>query len=1486
MERGLRLLALGALLVATAGPCGGAPTPGVSPRCPRSTPPPPPSPPPLPPDCLPQEGDEAPGDATTAAGRVTAARGGGDVVVGTHGDVAMEGTDQPGVTEDPGDALVHVTEAHGDAITTVGRVTVSQERDNVMVATQGDVAMEGTDQPGVTEEPGDTLGHVTEVYRDATTVAGPVVASQSGDNVMVGTHGDVTMEGTEEPGVTKDPRDSLVHVTEAHGDATTMVGHVTMSQGGDNVMVATHRDITMEGTGQPGVTKDPEDTLGHVTEVYRDATTVVGGNATSQGGDNLVVAARGDVVTKGPCVTDDPVAAVSHVTVGYAGDATVAGWATTAQGGDRDVVAREGGGPVGGTTQPDVTDQPGDDSGHVTAGYAGDVTTVGRVTATPGSDEAAVANGGDVLVEGTEGPGVTNCSGDVTEVYRGDTTTVGPITASQGCDTSAVAHGGDVLVEGTEGPGVTEEPGDTLGHVTEVYRDATTMARPVTVSQDGDNVMVGTHDDVAMEGTNQPGVTEDPGATLAHVTDVYRDATTMVGRVTVSQEGHNIMVGTHADVAMEGTNQPGVTEDPGATLGDVTMVYRGDTTTVEPVTATQGGDEAAVAHGGDVLVEGTEGPRVTNCSGDVTEVYRGDTTTVGPITASQGCDTSAVAHGGDILVEGTEGPGVTEEPGVTLGHVTEVYRDATTMVGPVTVSQGGDNIMVGTQGDVTMERTDQPGVTEDPRDTLGDVTMVYRGDTTTVEPVTATQGGDEAAVAHGGDVLVEGTEGPRVTNCSGDVTEVYRGDTTTVGPITASQGCDTSAVAHGGDVLVEGTEGPGVTEEPGVTLGHVTEVYRDATTMVGRVTVSQEGDNVMVATHGDVLMGGTDQPGVTEDPRATLAHVTDVYRDATTMARPVTVSQEGDNVMVGTHDDVAMEGMNQLGVTEDPRDTLGHVTEVYRDATTMVGPVTVSQGGDNIMVGTQGDVTMERTDQPGVTEDPGATLGDVTMVYRGDTTTVEPVTATQGGDNVMVATHGDVLMGGTDQPGVTEDPRATLAHVTDVYRDATTMARPVTVSQEGDNVMVGTHDDVAMEGMNQLGVTEDPRDTLGHVTEVYRDATTMVGRVTVSQEGDNVMVGTHGDVAMEGTNQPGVTEDPGATLGDVTMVYRGDTTTVGPITASQGCDNVMVGTHGDVAMEGTNQPGVTEDPRDTLGDVTMVYRGDTTTVGPITASQGCDTSAVAHGGDVLVEGTDQPGVTEDPRATFGHVADVYRDATTMVGRVTMSQEGDNIMVGTHGDVAMEGTNQPGVTEDPGATLGDVTEVYRGDTTTVGPITASQGGDDVMVATQSDITMEGTNQLGVTEDPGDTLGHVTEVYRDATTVAGRVTVSQGGDDIMVATRDDVAMEGTAQPGVTDAPGDALFPVTEAPGDATTPAGPVPASQGRDDITAPTPRPGHDPAAPPRPHPPNRCPPPPPPAAAFPVTAAPGGPQGFSGASPSPLAPLPLLLLLLPLPLLFP
>ncbi|GAB0200424.1 nascent polypeptide-associated complex subunit alpha, muscle-specific form-like [Grus japonensis] len=1611
MERGLRLLALGALLVATAGPCRGAPAPGVTPRCPRS------APPPLPPDCLPDEGtprggggevarggddvmaatrgdvitegtdlpdvtedpgaalgrvDEAYGDATTVVGPVPASLGGGDVMAATRGDVITEGTNRPDVTEDPGDTSDRVTEAYGDATTAVGRVTLPQGGEKVAAATRGDVVMEGTeepcvtddpaghggdtttagrattsqggdqdvvahqggvlllegtDQPGVTVRPEDTLGHVTVGYVEDVTVVGPVTTSKGCDKAAVAHDGDVLLEGTDQPGVTDVPGDLLGHFTEVYRDATTMVGPIVTSRASDTLVVATHGDVLLEGTDQPGVTDVPGDLLGHFTEVYRDATTMVGPIVTSQGSDNLMVATHGDVLLEGtdqPGVTDVPGDTLGHVTGVYREATTMVGPVPTSQGGDNLVVATHGDVLLEGTERPDVTNCSGATSGHVSELNREATTMVGPVPTSQGGDNLVVATHGDVLLEGTAQPGATQDPGDTlghfTEVYRDATTMVGPIVTSRASDTLVVATHGDVLLEGTDHPGVTDVPGDLLGHVTGVYREATTLVEPVPTTQRSDKPMVATHGDVLLEGTEEPSVTDVPGDTLGHFTEVYREATTMVGPVPTSQGGDNLVVATHGDVLLEGTERPDVTNCSGATSGHVSELNREATTMVGPVPTSQGGDNLVVATHGDVLLEGTAQPGATQDPGDTlghfTEVYRDATTMVGPIVTSRASDTLVVATHGDVLLEGMDQPGVTDVPGDLLGHVTGVYREATTLVEPVPTTQRSDNLVVATHGDVLLEGTEEPSVTDVPGDTLGHFTEVYREATTMVGPVPTSQGGDNLVVATHGDVLLEGTERPDVTNCSGatsgHVSELNREATTMVGPVPTSQGGDNLVVATHGDVLLEGTAQPGATQDPGDTLGHFTEVYRDATTMVGPIVTSRASDTLVVATHGDVLLEGTDHPGVTDVPGDLLGHFTEVYREATTLVEPVPTSQRSDKPMVATHGDVLLEGTEEPSVTDVPGDLLGHFTEVYREATTMVGPVPTSQGGDNLVVATHGDVLLEGTERPDVTNCSGATSGHVSELNREATTMVGPVPTSQGGDNLVVATHGDVLLEGTAQPGATQDPGDTLGHFTEVYRDATTMVGPIVTSRASDTLVVATHGDVLLEGTDQPSVTDVPGDLLGHVTEVYREATTMVGPVPTSQGGDNLVVATHGDVLLEGTERPDVTNCSGATSGHVSELNREATTMVGPVPTSQGGDNLVVATHGDVLLEGTAQPGATQDPGDTLGHFTEVYRDATTMVGPIVTSRASDNLVVATHGDVLLEGTEEPSVTDVPGDLLGHVTEVYREATTMVGPVPTSQGGDNLVVATHGDVLLEGTERPDVTNCSGATSGHVSELNREATTMVGPVPTSQGGDNLVVATHGDVLLEGTAQPGVTEEARDTLGHFTEVYREATTMVEPVPTSQGGDNLVVATHGDVIMEGMDQPGATEDPRATSGHVAEVSRDATTVVGPVAASQGGDDVTAAaradvimegtdqpavtncsgassgrvtedaataasrggddvTPTTRADLTAGP-PAPPPRCRPPPPPAAAFPVTAAPLGPHGLSGSSPTPL-PLP-------------
>ncbi|KAK4805132.1 hypothetical protein QYF61_004971 [Mycteria americana] len=693
----------------------------------------------------------------------------------------------------------------------------------------------------------------------------------------------------------------------------------------------------------------------------------------------------------------------------------------------------------------------------------------------------------------------------------------------------------------------------------------------------------------------------------------------------------------------------------------------------------------------------------------------------------------AQSPGDDVTAQGTNRPGA---GGAAWRRLTEAAGDATTVVGPVATSPGGDKVLVATQGDVIMEGTEEPGVTNCSGDTLGHVTMVYR----------------EA--------------------------------TTVVGPIATSQGGDNLMVATHGDVTVEGTAQPGVTQDPGDALGHVTEVYREATTVAGPIATSQGGDKFVVAAHGDVTTEETEEPDVTDRPGDTLGLVTTVYREATTVVGPIATSQGGDNLVVGTHGDVTTEGKERPSVTNCSEDTLGHVAEVNREATTVVGPIATSQGGDKFVVAAHGDVTTEETEEPDVTDRPGDTLGRVTMVYREATTVVGPIAASQGGDKFVVAAHGDVTTEETEEPDVTDRPGDTLGLVTTVYREATTVVGPIATSQGGDNLVVGTHGDVTTEGKERPSVTNCSEDTLGHVAEVNREATTVVGPIATSQGGDKFVVAAHGDVTTEETEEPDVTDRPGDTLGRVTMVYREATTVVGPIAASQGGDKVLVATHGDVTMEGTERPvsptalrtlwatslKATERPprwwdplprpREVTRSwwaprVTSSWRGPSVPVSPKTLGTLWAT---------LLRSTERPPPWRDPSPR-------PREGQVCGGRPWgRPRGGDN----------RPGTEEPGVTQDPGDALGHVAEVYREATTVAGPIATSQGGDNLMVAAHGDVLMEGTEEPGVTNCSGDTLGHVATVYREATTVAGPIATSQGGDNLMVGTHGDETMEGTERP----------------------------------------------------------------------------------------------------------
>nr|XP_041568304.1 mucin-1-like [Taeniopygia guttata] len=676
-----------------------------------------------------------------------------------------------------------------------------------------------------------------------------------------------------------------------------------------------------------------------------------------------------------------------------------------------------------------------------------------------------------------------------------------------------------------------------------------------------------------------------------------------------------------------------------------------------------------------------------------------------------------------------------------------------------------------------------------------------------VATVTTSPGSDKILVATQGDIEVEGTEDPGATgdprDSSGHVTEAYGDATTTMASVPVSSGGDKVLVATSGDVAMGGTEDPSVTDDPRDALGRVSEAYADATTMVATVTTSPGGDKVLVATSGDVTMEVTATPEATGDPRDTLGHLSDVTGDATTTAASVPVSPGGDKALVATSADVAMEGTEDPSATGDPRGALRCVTEAYGDATTTMATVTTSPGSDKMLVAPGEDVAMEGTAQPGATNCSWDTLGRVPEVPGDATTTVASVPVSPGGDKALLATSGDIAVEGTEDPSATGDPRDTLGFITEAYGDATTVVAPVSTSPGSDKVLVATSGDVAMEGTAQTNITSDPRDTLGHVTEAYGDATTTMASVPVSPGDDKALVATSGDVAMEGTAQPDVTSDPRDTLGHVTEAYADATTVVAPVSTSPGSDKMLVAPGEDVAMEGTAQPGATNCSWDTLGRVPEVPGDATTTVASVPVSPGCDKALEATSGDVAMEVTEDPSVTSGLGDTLGHVTEAYGDATITMAPLTTSSGGDKVLVATSGDIAVEGTEDPGATGDPRDSSGHVTEAYGDATTTMASVPVSSGGDKFLVATTGDVTMEGTAQPEATGDPRDTLGRVSEAYGDATTMVATVTVSPGGDKAPVATSADVAMEVTAPPGATNTSGDPLGRAPDVPPGATTP-----------------------------------------------------------------------------------
>ncbi|XP_068027001.1 uncharacterized protein [Melanerpes formicivorus] len=622
-------------------------------------------------------------------------------------DVTAEGTNQLEATQKPGTTLDPVTQDPPDATTGVGPSGTSEGGDKVLVATPGEVTMKGTKELEATQDPKATLDPVTQDPCDATTPVRPSGTSQGGDKVLVATPGDVPTEGTKQLEATQDPGTTLDSVTKALCDATTPVGPSGTSQGGDKVLVATPRDVTMEGTKELETTQDPKATLDPVTQDPCDATTPVGPSGTSQGGDKVLVATPGDVTMEG-------------------------------------------------TKELEATQDP-----KATLDLA-------------------------------------------TEAPPDATTPVGPSGTSQGGDKVLVATPRDVTMEGTKELEATQDPGTTLDPVTEAPPDATTLMGPSGTSQGGDKELVATPGDVTMEGTKELEATQDPGTTLDPVTEAPSDATTPVGPSGTSQGGDKVLVATPGDVTMEGTKELEATQDPKTSLDPVTEAPSDATTLMGPSGTSQGGDKELVATPGDVTTEGTKELEATQDPGTtldpVTEAPSDATTPVGPSGTSQGGDKVLVATPGDVTMEGTKELEATQDPGSTLDPVTEAPPDATTLVGPLGTSQGGDKVLVATPGEVPTEGTKELEATQGPQATQELVPKASPDGSSVVCPQPTSPGGGSPVVATPGGVLLEGTAQPGVSSAT---TPVAVPTATTPpggarGAVTPGEGTQEACVTPGG----------------------------------------------------------------------------------------------------------------------------------------------------------------------------------------------------------------------------------------------------------------------------------------------------------------------------------------------------------------------------------------------------------------------------------------------------------------------------------------------------------------------------------------------------------------------------------------------------------------------------------------------------------------------------------------------------------------
>ncbi|XP_033928198.1 nascent polypeptide-associated complex subunit alpha, muscle-specific form-like isoform X16 [Melopsittacus undulatus] len=755
-----------------------------------------------------------------------------------------------------------------------------------------------------------------------------------------------------------------------------------------------------------------------------------------------------------------------------------------------------------------------------------------------------------------------------------------------------------------------------------------------------------------------------------------------------------------------------------------------------------------------------------------------------------------------------------------MGAPIEAYGDTTTPMAPNGTPQRGYDIIGVTHSDVIMGVTNPSGVTQSHRDPMGSPIEAYGDATTPIAPNGTPQGGDDVIAGTHSDVIMGVTHPPDVTMdpkaTMGAPIEAYGDATTPIAPNGTPQGGDDVMGVTHSDVIMRGTDPCRVTMDHRDPMGAPIEAYGDATTPIAPNGTPQGGDDVMVGTHSDVIMGVTDQSGVTQSHRDPIGAPIEAYGDATTPIAPNGTPRGSDDVIESTHSDVIMGVTQPSGVTMDHRDPIGAPIEAYGDATTPIAPNGTPQGGDDVIVGTHSDVIMGGTHPSGVTIDPKVTMGAPIEAYGDATTPIAPNGTPQGGDDVMGVTHSDVIMKGTDSCGVTMDHRDPIGAPIEAYGDATTPIAPNGTPQGDYDVMGVTHSDVIMGVTHSSGVTRDHRDPMGAPIEAYGDATTPIAPNGTPQGVYDVIGVTHSDVIMGVTDQPGVTQSHRDPMGVPIEAYGDATTPIAPNGTPRGGDDVIVGTHSDVIMGVTQPTGVTQSHRDPMGAPIEAYGDATTPIAPNGTPQGdYDVMGVTHS-DVIMGGTHTSGVTESNRDPMGAPIEAYGDATTPIAPNGTPQGGYDVMGVTHSDVIMRGTHPSGVTTDHRDPMGAPIEAYGDATTPIAAYGTPQGGDDVMGVTHSDVIMGVTHPPDVTMDHRDPMGAPIEAYGDATTPIAPNGTPRGGDDVIGVTHSDVIMGGTHPSGVTQSHRVPMGAPTEAYGDATTPMAPNGTPQRGDDV----------------------------------------------------------------------